>query len=117
MADADYDLSALSDEEQTELLALLEEEQVFRNTHQLYDFNPYGKQREFMDAGAEFAERCFMAGNQLGKSLTVGAEVALHLTGRYPGTAGYPDDGAYAGEWQGKRFDEPVVFWVGGPRW
>ena len=27
-----------------------------------------------------------MAGNQLGKSFTGAAEVAFHLTGRYPGT-------------------------------
>lgn len=55
-----------------------------------------------------------MAGNQLGKSFTGAAEVAFHLTGRYPGTKGYPADGKYGGEWKGKRFYEPVVFWIGG---
>ncbi|HAH1280201.1 TPA: hypothetical protein HHH21_002191 [Escherichia coli] len=47
-------------------------------------------------------------------SLTGVREVAFHLTGRYPGTKGYPADGKYGGEWKGKRFYEPVVFWIGG---
>ncbi|MGU6188447.1 terminase large subunit domain-containing protein [Escherichia coli] len=80
----------------------------------IYEFTPYSKQREFIDAGHDYPERCFMAGNQLGKSFTGAAEVAFHLTGRYPGTKGYPADGKYGGEWKGKRFYEPVVFWIGG---
>ncbi|HAY2850968.1 TPA: terminase, partial [Escherichia coli] len=107
-------LDNLSDEEQIELLELLEEEENYRNTHLLYEFTPYSKQREFIDAGHDYPERCFMAGNQLGKSFTGAAEVAFHLTGRYPGTKGYPADGKYGGEWKGKRFYEPVVFWIGG---
>ncbi len=107
-------LDNLSDEEQIELLELLEEEEGYRNTHLLYEFTPYSKQREFIDAGHDYPERCFMAGNQLGKSFTGAAEVAFHLTGRYPGTKGYPADGKYGGEWKGKRFYEPVVFWIGG---
>lgn len=102
-------LDSLSDEEQIELLELLEEEENYRNTHLLYEFTPYSKQREFIDAGHDYPERCFMAGNQLGKSFTGAAEVAFHLTGRYPGTKGYPADGKYGGEWKGKRFYEPVV--------
>ncbi|MFG6076984.1 terminase large subunit domain-containing protein [Erwinia sp. OPT-41] len=107
-------LDNLSDEEQLELLELLEAEDEYSKTHRLFEYSPYKKQREFLDAGAEFTERCFMAGNQLGKTWTGGAEVAFHLTGSYPGTAGYPADGAYEGEWRGRRFNEPVVFWVGG---
>lgn len=114
MADAAIDLDDLTDEEQAELLALLEDEDEYRRTHLLYEYSPYTKQREFLDAGGDYTERCFMAGNQLGKSYTGGAEVTFHLTGRYPGGAGYPDDGAYNGDWQGRRFNEPVVFWVGG---
>ncbi len=114
MVDAAIDIDDLTDEEQAELLALLEEEDEYRRTHLLYEYSPYAKQREFLDAGGDYTERCFMAGNQLGKSFTGGAEVSFHLTGRYPGTAGYPDDGAYGGSWKGRRFNEPVVFWVGG---
>src|ERR1700750_1403802 len=43
-----------------------------------------------------------MAGNQLGKTLAGGFEVAMHMTGRYPDW------------WCGKRFDRPVVGWVAG---
>ncbi|MFW5394206.1 terminase, partial [Yersinia sp. 2544 StPb PI] len=65
----------LSIEEELELLALLEEEHEYLRTHQLFEFTPYKKQREFIEAGADYPERCFMAGNQLGKSYTGGAEV------------------------------------------
>lgn len=43
-----------------------------------------------------------MAGNQLGKTLCAGAEVAMHATGRYPDW------------WQGKVFDKPGPMWVSG---
>lgn len=107
-------LESLTDEEQVELLQLLEEEREYSRTHKLFEYSPYSKQREFIEAGGEYTERCFMAGNQLGKSYTGGAEVAFHLTGRYPGTDGYPSDGAWEGGWNGKVFNEPPVFWVGG---
>lgn len=107
-------LETLTDEEQVELLQLLEEEREYSRTHKLFEYSPYSKQREFIEAGGEYTERCFMAGNQLGKSYTGGAEVAFHLTGRYPGTDGYPSDGAWEGGWNGKVFNEPPVFWVGG---
>jgi phage terminase large subunit-like protein len=43
-----------------------------------------------------------MAGNQLGKTLAGGFEVAIHATGRYPDW------------WTGKRFDRPTVGWACG---
>lgn len=43
-----------------------------------------------------------MAGNQLGKTLSAGAEVAIHATGRYPDW------------WQGKVFAKPGPMWVSG---
>lgn len=42
-----------------------------------------------------------MAGNQLGKTLSGGAEAAMHLTGRYPDW------------WRGRRWDRPVRAWAG----
>lgn len=43
-----------------------------------------------------------MAGNQLGKTVAGGAEMAMHLTGRYPDW------------WEGRRWDGPVNAWASG---
>lgn len=110
----DFDIDQLSEVDQINLLELLQAEKEYDDTHKMFAYSPYAKQREFLDAGAEFTERTLMAGNQLGKSFTGAFEVTVHLTGRYPGTAAYPKDGAYSGEWKGRRFYEPVVFWAGG---
>ena len=66
----------------------------------LADYTPYPKQRAFHDAGSQYRERLFRAGNQTGKTTSGGAEMALHLTGRYPDW------------WTGKRFKYPIAAWV-----
>lgn len=43
-----------------------------------------------------------MAGNQLGKTLSAGAETAIHLTGRYPDW------------WEGREFVKPISAWASG---
>lgn len=43
-----------------------------------------------------------MAGNQLGKTLSAGAETAIHATGRYPDW------------WVGRVFNSPIDAWVSG---
>jgi phage terminase large subunit-like protein len=83
------------------LKALEMELQRRQRCRRLTDYAPYPKQRAFHAAGAHFRERLLMAGNQLGKTLAAGMEVAMHLTGRYPDW------------WEGKRFDRPVRFLVG----
>jgi phage terminase large subunit-like protein len=67
----------------------------------LSTYQPYSKQAEFHAAGKDHRERCMMAGNQLGKTLSVGMEVAMHLTGLYPEW------------WEGKRFDRPTRWLCG----
>jgi phage terminase large subunit-like protein len=47
-------------------------------------------------------ERLLIAGNQLGKTLAGSFEMAMHLTGRYPGW------------WAGRRFDAPGRYWAAG---
>lgn len=85
------------------MLAVLEREQARRSSERrLYAYAPYPKQREFHAAGAKYRERLLMAGNQLGKTLAASAEVAMHLTGRYPDW------------WDGRVFDTPVHFWASG---
>lgn len=68
--------------------------------NRLTDYRPYAKQREFHAAGATHRERLLMAGNQLGKTIAGGAEMAMHLTGFYPDW------------WQGRRFDRPIKAWA-----
>lgn len=65
-------------------------------------YTPYHKQQEFHALGASTRERLFMAGNQLGKSLSGAAEMAIHLTGRYPDW------------WDGRVFTKPPVAWASG---
>ncbi len=69
--------------------------------NRLKGYEPYPKQIEFHNAGASYRERLFAAGNQLGKTLSGAAEVAMHLTGEYPFW------------WQGLRFDHPIVVIAG----
>ena len=64
--------------------------------------NPMTSKNLFTPAGATYRERLLMAGNQLGKTLAGGFEVAMHATGRYPEW------------WQGRRFDKPTVGWACG---
>jgi Terminase large subunit, T4likevirus-type, N-terminal len=72
------------------------------NENRLAHYKPYPKQQEFYAAGATHRERLLMAGNQLGKTLAGGFELAMHSTGRYPDW------------WKGKRFDGPIVAWACG---
>lgn len=47
-------------------------------------YKPYRRQEDFHAAGAHYRERLFRAGNQLGKTKAAAAEIAFHVTGRYP---------------------------------
>ncbi len=63
----------------------------------------YPKHLEFFQAGKIHRERCFLAGNRVGKTEGVGAyEVTLHLTGRYPAW------------WNGRRFEKAIEAWAVG---
>lgn len=94
-------MEALSRDDKLELLALVAERDRRKARNKLNGYCPYAKQREFHNMGAVKRERMLAAGNQLGKTYSAAAEVAMHLTGRYP------DD------WQGKRFDRPN-HWLAG---
>jgi phage terminase large subunit-like protein len=82
---------------------MLEQERLRRASYRRIEgYKPYPKQLEFHNAGREFRERMLMAGNQLGKTLAASAEIAYHLTGRYPDW------------WRGRVFDTPLHFWASG---
>lgn len=93
----DSTVSLKSDEQRKrdliEKILILEEIERRKRENWLAQYHPYAKQKEFHTAGLRYRERLFRAGNQLGKTLAGAAEVAMHLTGRYPDW------------WEGKRFD------------
>lgn len=62
----------------------------------------YSKHMEFFKAGANYRERCFMAGNRVGKTVAGSYEMTCHLTGNYPDW------------WEGRRFNRPVKAWAAG---
>jgi phage terminase large subunit-like protein len=80
----------------------LEELARRKRERRLADYTPYPKQIGFHAAGRQHRERLFMAGNQQGKTLAGGAEVAMHLTGHYPPW------------WKGRRFRTPIRAWASG---
>ena len=105
----------LSDAEEIEYLALLEEEAYYRAGRKLWTYYPetgplrrelYPKHVSFFAAGSTHKQRLFLAANRIGKTEGVGLyETVCHLTGLYP-------------EWWdaigGYRFDRPVRWWIAG---
>mgnify|MGYP006427022569 FL=1 len=86
----------------SELQELLEGIKDHQTRRQIEWYSPVPKQMEFHKLGNQFRERMLMAGNQLGKSLSAGMEVAMHLTGEYPDW------------WPGIRFRRETHWWVAG---
>lgn len=63
----------------------------------------YPVHMDFFAAGKTHRQRLALAANRVGKTEGMGGyETTLHLTGRYPDW------------WQGKRFDKPGSWWIGG---
>jgi phage terminase large subunit-like protein len=92
-------LDSLSLSEKRELLTLLEEKERRKARNRLADYAPYPKQVEFHSLKKR--ERALIAANQVGKTVSSGFEVAIHLTGRYPFW------------WNGRVWTKPVVVIVG----
>jgi phage terminase large subunit-like protein len=83
-----------------ELLALIEERKRRQARRKMDRYTAYPKQQEFHHLAMR--ERLLMASNRFGKTECGAAEMAMHLTGRYPDW------------WQGKRFDSPIKAWAAG---
>jgi phage terminase large subunit-like protein len=62
----------------------------------------YPKHIDFFNAGKDFTERAFIAGNRVGKTEAGAFETVCHVTGDYPEW------------WDGLRFDRPILAWIGG---
>ena len=97
----DLDLALLDEEDKRALYELLRLKDVRARRNRLVAYKPYAKQREFHEAGSQYRERLFMAGNQLGKTWAGAYELAMHLTGRYPDW------------WKGRRFPYATRWMVG----
>jgi len=82
------------------LQALLEAAKAKLAQFSLADYRPYPKQALFHRLGATVTERLLRAGNKQGKSYCGAAELATHLTGRYPEW------------WDGRRFPGPIEAWA-----
>jgi phage terminase large subunit-like protein len=80
-------------------LEALDYQKTYRS---FFQFAPYPKQKEFLDAGKNKPERLLIAGNQNGKTHIGAYEAACHLTGLYPKS------------WTGRRFEKPTRGWVAG---
>lgn len=91
---------SLSINEQRELVTLAAEIERMESQNKLASYAPYPKQIAFHALSVAIRERLLIAGNQLGKTLCAGFEIAMHLTGLYPSW------------WVGRRWDRPVVAWA-----
>lgn len=85
--------------EQKARLEKLEDLRKLKAEFQLLTYKPYAKQLQFHNLRNR--ERGLIAGNRLGKTMSAGMEVAMHLTGFYPEW------------WEGKRYRKPVRLGVG----
>jgi phage terminase large subunit-like protein len=104
-------LKSLTSSEKQELYRLMELKRYRDSRNQIINYfadggdlprNGYPKQVEFFEAGALYRERCFMAGNRVGKTIAGAYETTNHLTGNYPHW------------WTGYRFDRPTKCWAAG---
>jgi phage terminase large subunit-like protein len=102
IAEIEAKIARLPKGKKTKVKKIFREMNRRQTENRLAYYKPYPKQEAFHKYGFYYPERCLGAGNQLGKTLCASMEVAMHLTGIYPDW------------WEGKRFIEPVVFWVGG---
>jgi phage terminase large subunit-like protein len=80
-----------------------EEDTVQPDGEIIHSRHKYAKHMEFLKAGADYRERCAMAGNRVGKTYGMGGyECTCHLTGLYPDW------------WEGRRFTRPIRAWAAG---
>jgi len=83
-----------------EALKLAENLIKLRSENKLTHWEPFGKQKAFLDCSSH--KKALVAGNQTGKSSTLMYEIATQLTGRYPK------------DWNGIRYNRPIEMWVVG---
>ena len=90
------------DEHVAELAQITGELEQYHAYNKLELYKPYPKQKDFHNSGLQYRERMLIAANQVGKTWCASAEVAMHMTGRYPDW------------WKGFRFSRATKWWVAG---
>lgn len=85
-----------------ELEALVAERDRRRSLNRLETFRPYEFQKRLLASSRENAQTLLMAANQVGKTLSGGANMAYHLTGLYPDW------------WEGHKWQHPIDAWAAG---
>lgn len=104
-------LKSLDKQQKKMLVELLGELQVRAKYNVLESIFPeegpfrrelYEKHIQYLNAGRDYEERCFMAANRVGKSFVNNYECVLHATKAYPDW------------WEGRRFEGPINLWMGG---
>lgn len=85
-----------------EYVKALEQIDEYQRFHKIETYKPYPKQEEFHALGLTMMIRALFAGNQDGKTFAGAAEMAYHLTGRYPKW------------WVGRVFNHPIEAWACG---
>lgn len=96
------DLDQLSDDALDRALDLARRLAKDKKSNNLDYYAPYAWQKKFHLLGSAYTQRMLMAPTQSGKTMSAAAEVAMHLTGRYPDW------------WEGKRYPLPVTAWAMG---
>ncbi|HAV9873774.1 TPA: hypothetical protein JLH60_004750 [Escherichia coli] len=77
-------LEQLTPEQLQGLYEVIKPYSDYKRYNRLEYFEPYPYQRNFMNAGLNHSTRYLRAGNRTGKTYGAAAEMAYHLTGRYP---------------------------------
>lgn len=96
------DVESLPEDLKIEILELLERRADYVKYNKLEEFTPYEFQRKFYAASKKYNYRFLCAANRVGKSFSEAAEVAWHLTGKYPEW------------WEGRVFEKPILLWCVG---
>lgn len=98
----EIDIKTLTKQDMLALEKLLTARTRLKAENRLDEYAPYPKQMEFHAQGKANREILLIAANQSGKTYSAAAEVAMHLTGRYPDW------------WNGRTFDRPVAWLAAG---
>jgi len=97
------DINEMDVDEILHLLARLEE---FKKYNRSLSFRPYDFQKEMFKAGKRYRSRFACLANRIGKTHSAAEEVSYHLTGRYPTMK------THGWDWEGIRYDYPILLWA-----